>query len=352
VLAGTGTPSQCLLSGTNSAPTWGSCLGGAAVSSVGNASADTSLTVGGTGSGPWTGAVTAKLNLSNAQTWTAAQTFTNSDMLLLGTSTGATTFTSANGSGTNYTLTIPAATDTIAVLGATETFTGTKTFSGTANISGVFQYGGNVMTLPGSTATLAALNIDDQTLTGGANVTVNNVTIGSATIDCGLGPLQYIFNSGAFNITAPVNDGSCVLKVINAAGSSSTPGIASLVNFTPKSPGGATYAATATQSAVSVTVANGASAAITWTAHGLTANSPVWFSTSSSMPTGITQYQVYYVVAASITTNTFEIAATPGGTAITTSSTGSGVTGYEPSVFDLSITRIQGATLGMWAQEQ
>lgn len=55
----------------------------------------------------------AELNL--VQTWTAVQTFTNSDLKLLGSSTGATTFSSANASGTNYTLTIPAITGTIGV---------------------------------------------------------------------------------------------------------------------------------------------------------------------------------------------------------------------------------------------
>jgi hypothetical protein len=54
----------------------------------------------------------AELNL--AETWSATQTFTNSDLLLLGSSTGATTFTSANAGASNYTLTVPAITDTLA----------------------------------------------------------------------------------------------------------------------------------------------------------------------------------------------------------------------------------------------
>ena len=112
VLAGTVTAAQCLLSGSNTAPTWGSCSGAAAVSSVADSGAGT-LTIS-----PTTGSVVAALNLGNANTWTAAQTFTNSDIKLLGSSTGATTFFSANASATNYTLTFPAATDTIVVLGA------------------------------------------------------------------------------------------------------------------------------------------------------------------------------------------------------------------------------------------
>jgi hypothetical protein len=70
----------------------------------------------------------AELNL--VQTWTAAQTFNNSDIKLLGSSTGATTFTSANSGSSNYTLTLPAATDTVAVLGTAQTFSASETFSG------------------------------------------------------------------------------------------------------------------------------------------------------------------------------------------------------------------------------
>lgn len=54
----------------------------------------------------------AELNL--AQTYTAAQTFTNSDLLLLGASTGANTFTALNASATNYTTSVPAVTGVMA----------------------------------------------------------------------------------------------------------------------------------------------------------------------------------------------------------------------------------------------
>ena len=68
ILAGTATAGQCLLSGSSSAPSWGSCSGAAAVSSVANS--DSTLTVS-----PTTGAVIASLNLAHANTWSATQTF-------------------------------------------------------------------------------------------------------------------------------------------------------------------------------------------------------------------------------------------------------------------------------------
>ena len=119
--------------------------------------------------------IVSELNL--AQTWAAAQTFTNSDILLLGSSTGATTLTSANASATNYTLTIPAATDTVALLG-------------TAN----------------------------QNMTGGVltpGISIGTETSGTYTVVCGNGPLQWLTNGGAFTIAAPANDSACIIKIVN-----------------------------------------------------------------------------------------------------------------------------------------
>lgn len=62
---------------------------------------------------------------------------------------------------------------------------------------------------------------------------------------------------------------------------------------------------------------------VTWTSHGLSNGTPVVFSTSGALPTGITAGTTYYVINAA--TNTFQVAATAGGTAINTSGTQSGV---------------------------
>ena len=76
--------------------------------------------------------ITKNLTFSGTVAHTAAVTFNNSDILLLGSSTGATTFASANASATAYTITFPAATDTVALLVATQTLTN-KTISGSSN---------------------------------------------------------------------------------------------------------------------------------------------------------------------------------------------------------------------------
>ncbi len=81
----------------------------------------------------------------------------------------------------------------------------------------------------------ALLNVADQVVVGGANITSLSQSAGNLTIDCGARPSQYIPNSGAFTITAPANDGSCYLDVENGG----TAGAITLSGFSPNSMGGA-----------------------------------------------------------------------------------------------------------------
>ena len=106
---------------------------------------------------------------------------------------------------------------------ATNTVLGNAT-SGTANIAAQAMPGcsstGNAIKWStnvgfGCNTTLADLATADQTLSGGANVTALTQAAGNLTIDCGARPLQYITNSGAWTLTAPANDGSCILLVTN-----------------------------------------------------------------------------------------------------------------------------------------
>lgn len=80
-------------------------------------------------------------------------------------------------------------------------------------------------------------------------------------------------------------------------------------------------AAPVTTSPVTITIA--APGVITWTGHGLTNDTPVVFSTTGALPTGIVAGTTYFVRNAA--TNTFELSLTRGGVAsITTSGTQSG----------------------------
>jgi microcystin-dependent protein len=82
----------------------------------------------------------------------------------------------------------------------------------------------------------------------------------------------------------------------------------------------ALLAALTRSATVTITIAS--PGVVTWTAHGLSNGWPVLFSTTGTLPTGITAGTIYYVVSA--TTNSFRVASAPGGTAINTSGSQSG----------------------------
>jgi len=73
-----------------------------------------------------------------------------------------------------------------------------------------------------------------------------------------------------------------------------------------------------------VTITNASPGVVTWTAHGFVAGQTVAFSTTGALPTGLTAGTTYYVIASGLATDTFQVSATLGGSAINTSSAGSG----------------------------
>lgn len=84
-----------------------------------------------------------------------------------------------------------------------------------------------------------------------------------------------------------------------------------------------------------VTITNASPGVVTWTAHGFSAGRAVMFMSTGALPTGLTAGTWYYVIAAGLTTDEFQVSATPGGAAINTSSAGSGThTGYAAGIYD------------------
>lgn len=76
------------------------------------------------------------------------------------------------------------------------------------------------------------------------------------------------------------------------------------------------------EESATVTISNAEPAVVGWVGHGLPNGTPVVFSTTGALPTGLTAGTTYYVINAS--TDTFQVAATPLGAAIDTSGAGSG----------------------------
>jgi hypothetical protein len=76
--------------------------------------------------------------------------------------------------------------------------------------------------------------------------------------------------------------------------------------------------------AADVTISSSSPAVISWTGHGFLPDQAVYFTTTNTLPKGILPKGIdprttYYVIAAGLTANSFQIAAAPGGAAINTS---------------------------------
>lgn len=83
-----------------------------------------------------------------------------------------------------------------------------------------------------------------------------------------------------------------------------------------------TGSSTNTLGTFTVTIAN--PAVFTLTSHGLAAGDVIQLTTTGALPTGLSLATNYYVIASGLTTNTFEVSATPGGSAVATTGTQSG----------------------------
>lgn len=97
------------------------------------------------------------------------------------------------------------------------------------------------------------------------------------------------------------------------------------------------YSPDATIGTATITIAS--PGVVTFASHGLTANDMVKFTTTGTLPTGIVAGTTYFVSATGLTTNTFSISATLGGTRINTTGSQSGVhTLYKATPVALSDT--------------
>ena len=143
----------------------------------------------------------AELNL--AQTWTAVQTFTNSDVRLLGSSTGYTAFTSGNAGASNFTLTFPAVTDTLATIGTAQTWTAAQTFTNSDLLLLGSSTGATTFTSANSSASNYTITVPAATgtLALTANAAVASVTAGatSLTISPTTGAVSAILNLANLN---------------------------------------------------------------------------------------------------------------------------------------------------------
>lgn len=207
-------------------------------------------------------------------------------------------------------------------------------------------------------ATLAHQSLQDN-ITGTATMTIAApcvVTWGSATqldgtavvfsttgaLPTGLtvGTTYYIKNrsGGTFNLTATyggtalitttgTQSGTHICKAASTLPSTRLTGTAPLwLDLGPVNRWAMfdSFVSTGTQQTAghTVTISNASPGVVSWTAHGLPNGTSLELSTTGALPTGLTVGTTYYVVSAAA--NTFSLSATLNGTAINTSSAGSG----------------------------
>lgn len=96
---------------------------------------------------------------------------------------------------------------------------------------------------------------------------------------------------------------------------------------------GTTYAdgdrVTIISPSATVTMTIASPCVVTWTAHGLPDKTPVRFTTTGALPTGITAGQIYFTRDGTDSANALKLCLTPGGAAINTSGSQSGThTGF------------------------
>lgn len=102
------------------------------------------------------------------------------------------------------------------------------------------------------------------------------------------------------------------------------------------------------QRASTVTISIATPAVVSWANHGLAAGQKVTFSTTGTLPTGLTTGVTYYVLSPAA--STFQLASTPGGAAIATTGTQSGVhTAYLTPAEIIEGSTVTGATSGATA---
>jgi hypothetical protein len=285
--------------GLVSSPSNGQLLiGNGSSYSLNTLTADTTLNITNTA-----GSITLGINLNNRNTWTNTQTFSNAGVSILGSSTGATVFSSANSSATNYTLTLPATTGTLTVLGNTSTGSGAVvlansptlitpsigsatatainntvitnpgTVSGTLAIASgstlatagaysttLTSIGPTNVTLP-TTGTLAIVGSTVASFSGGSTgLTPSSATTGAVTLG---GTLAVAY--GGTGVTTSTGSGSVVLSNTPTL---TTPNIGNASGSALNLSGTISASAIATGSTTAITLANWFAATITAASFG------------------------------------------------------------------------------------
>jgi hypothetical protein len=187
---------------------------------------NTSGVVSGTGSDCGSGGSTAFSALTSGTNSTAAMVMSSGATLeagpstfeLQGSSTGYTALASANAGATNYTVTVPAATDTLVELTQTQTLTNKTLTSPTLTTPALGTPASGVMT--NVTGTAASLTAGTATAANGLNSATTTVSVNGATAP----------TSG--QVLTATSGTAATWQTVSASASSITPGTTTVVGAT------------------------------------------------------------------------------------------------------------------------
>jgi hypothetical protein len=98
-------------------------------------------------------------------------------------------------------------------------------------------------------------------------------------------------------------------------------------------------------SAALTSISNASPAVFTKSGHGLAAGDKIKLTTTGALPTGLSAGTVYYVISTGLTSSTFRVSTTSGGSSVNTSSAGSGTHSFIKQPAD--VTTDLSATSGL-----
>lgn len=254
-------------------------------------------------------AVVGALTVTNGGTGVAS--FSINQVLLGGsTSTGTLQQVSGGSAGQVLTATGTTTAPTFQTLPAAATFSfaasnlGLSTsVSGNALTIALKQSDGSTDPSTGTSAVVVGMR--SSTLTSGAYTTRSVTSALSLTLSSGTS-LAMLINQSAF----------VWVYIIDSDGAGTMKLAASTVRYDD------TSRKTTIPESSTVTITNASPGVFTGTANGLSNNTPIILTTTGTLPTGLSPNTIYYIVSQA--TNSFSVSASPGGTAINTSSAGSG----------------------------